>query len=192
MATDSETTTTKRAAVSKRTFVNAAGEYTGRVDTTSVGFKVELLGNGAVLERKLSDYPQEVINAAALFGLVTSLTNTFGGMSDPDEMADAMTQRDETFQGGEWSSERQTGPRTSDLLDAVVAFRAKNGKETTEEWKQGLAAKLAAKETTSKDILAEPAVNAEYLAIKAKRAAERSAAATAAVSGTTTSSALLD
>lgn len=173
MAMETEVART-RAAVSKRSFLNAEGEYTPRVSTDSLGFKIELVETGHTVEHKLADFSTEVLNAAALFGLVTSVTNTFGGLKDPNEMAEAMGDRLAALLEGEWSSERETGPRTSDILDAYIAFRAKHGKDTSEDNKEKFLNSLKSKATTVKDLLAsETGLAAEYYAIKARRVAER-------------------
>ncbi len=170
----SEAATSKREKVSRRTFLDASGAYTPRVGIDSIGFKIELLESGAVVERSLADFEDGVKNAAALFGLVTAITNTFGGISDPDEMAEVMEARLENLLSGEWTAERQTGPRTSDLLDAFVTFREKNGKPTSEDRKEQFLADLKAGTVKAKDLLADnPGLAAEHASIKAKRAAER-------------------
>lgn len=191
-AANSEVATSKREKVSQRTFKNKEGEYTSRVGTDSLGFKVELLGSGAVIEKQLKDFDPGIINAAALFGLVTSITNTFGGISDPDEMAEAMDARLETLLAGEWSAERQTGPRTSDLLEAYVAFRSKNGKDTDDAKRESFLNDLKSGAAKAKDLLNDnPGLAAEFAAIKARRAAERAAKA-AEAAGEQKASALLD
>ena len=193
MAMDNEVTGRTRAAVSKRTFKNEAGEYTPRVNTDSNGFRVELVETGHISEKSLSDFPQEIINAAALFGLVTSITNTFGGLKDADEMAEAMDSRIELLMSGEWSGDRETGPRTSDILEAYVAFRAKHGKETSQENQDKFLNNLKTKAVVLKDLLAsETGLAAEYYAIKARRVAERAKLKAAEAEGSQADSSLLD
>jgi hypothetical protein len=174
MAMETEVMTKSRAAVSKRTFKKESGEYTSRVSTESIGFKIELIESGHIVEYALRDFSDEVIKAAALFGIVTSVTNAFGAIKDPDEMAEAMDNRLEALINGEWTSERETGPRTSDILEAYIAFRAKHGKDTTQANQDKFLANLKDGSTTLKDLLAsEAGLAAEYAAIKAKRIIER-------------------
>lgn len=175
MASDDTSSGRTREAVTKRSFKDADGNYTPRVHAGSVGFRIELLESGYVIEKDLKDYPEDMIKAAALWGLVTNITNTIGNLKDSDEMAEAMESRSETIEGGEWTSGRESGPRTSDILEAYVAFRTKHGKDTSQERKDAFTNDIKNKVVTVKDLLkAEPGLAAEYAAIKARRSVERS------------------
>lgn len=173
---------------SRRLFIQADGTKTPRAGLKTVGFSIEVLEDGEVLdtiEHLLSDFNTEVLNAAAAFGLVTSITNTFGSSKiSSDEAVEAARARVETFLDGEWSADRQAGVRTSDILEAFVAMRSAAGRSTSDERKADFVAQIKAGEIKVPDLLkSEPLLKAEYDAIKAKRAAERAAASKARASG---------
>ena len=88
---------TKRSAQTKRTYSKPDGSFTSRAGTENDGFKIEFVKSGHTIEKKLEDFTKEVLNAAALFGLVTSITNAMGGESDPDEQVVAAEDRLETL-----------------------------------------------------------------------------------------------
>lgn len=67
-----------------------------------------------------------VARAAAAFGVNTSAGNAGNTLDSdaPDDIRDAVEGRLELFSAGKWSQERQGGgPRTSILLEALVAYR---------------------------------------------------------------------
>lgn len=173
---------------SRRFFTAEGKEPTSRATPESTGFVIQVLDGEKVLKsftHELSDFPEGVRNAAALFGFITSITNTFGSAKiSPDEACELVEARLETLLEGEWSSERTTGPRSSDILEAYVAYRAANGRETTEAKRQQFLADIKSKTIVVKDLLEEePALKAELDAIKAKRAAERAQASKEAAMG---------
>lgn len=178
MADATEVSTTTRNSVSKRQFVNEKGEWTSRVDIDSVGFKIDILDNGEVaetIEGSLSDLEPGIVNAAALFGLVTAITNSFGGLSKSgpiEEVIQAAQDRWATFTEGEWAEARQSGPRTSQYLEAAIAVRQDTGKPITDEWKDKFLARLKSDENYKKDLAKNAVFAAKLAAIKAKAATE--------------------
>lgn len=173
-ATSVEATRTRRE-VSKRSFRSADGTYTSRANTSSVGFRIEFVENGHVIEHSLSDFPEGVRNAAAAFGLVTSITNTFGGVKGPVEDAiEAAEDRLAVFLEGDWSAERQTGPRSSQLVEAFKALRDDHGLETTDDRIAKFVEDLK-NEEYAKTIMKDVQFAAKLQAIRAKAAAERAA-----------------
>jgi hypothetical protein len=166
--------TRTRSEVTKRSFLNEGGEYTGRATSKVKGFRIELVESGQVFEHALADFDSGVLAAAAAFGLVTSITNTVGGKSlSAEERVDLIQDRIETLLEGEWSAERQSGPRSSQLLEALVRVRADSGKETTQEWKDKMALVLRDSPEKAKEYMANPLVAAALADIKAKAALER-------------------
>lgn len=181
MADVAEVAKSSRKEVSRRSFKSNDGNWTSRATPDVVAFKIELIEDGEVahtIERQLKDFDAGVLRAAAAFGFVTSITNTFGGIKGPvEEIIQAAEDRLAVFDEGDWTGERQGGPRTSHLLEAAIAVRADAGKETSEEWKQKFSANLKADENFAKELQKDPMFAAKLAAIKAKAAAERATAA---------------
>lgn len=185
----------KRAEKTKRVFVNAAGEKSPRAKLDSVAGEVTLVSSGEQLHFALSDLKPEVINAAALFGIMTSITNAIGkaGMSD-DEMWEAITARWETIEGGQWSGERTTGPKDSDILEAARRYQEESGRVFDEAAQAKMRAMLADEAGGAdyrKRLLSAPRFKAHFEAIKAERAAQRAAKARANI-GTAPDADLMD
>lgn len=177
MADVTEVAGSKRKEVSRRSFKSKDGSYSSRATPDVVGFKIELIEDGEVahtIERDLAGFDPGVLRAAAAFGFVTSITNTFGGIKGPfEEIIQAAEDRLAVFDEGDWTGERQGGPRTSHLLEAAIAVRADAGKETSDEWKSKFQAQLKADENFARDLQKDPIFAAKLAAIKAKAAAER-------------------
>jgi hypothetical protein len=172
MSTEENTRT--RAEVTKRSFKSKDGEYTGRATTETVGFRVELVESGEVFEHSLSDFSEGVLAAAAAFGLVTSITNTVGGKAlSAQERAELIADRLETLLEGDWAAERQSGPRSSQLLEAIIRVRTDGGATTTPEQREALALRLKNDPEAVKAYLGNAKVAAAYADIKAKAALER-------------------
>lgn len=169
--------TRTRAEVTKRSFLNDGGEYTGRATTKVKGFKIELVGTDQTFEHALADFDSGVLAAAAAFGLVTSITNTVGGKSlSAEERAELIADRIETLLEGEWSAERQSGPRSSQLLEALIRVRTDAGKDSPQEWRDRMAVTLRDNPEKAKEYMANPLVAAALADIKAKAALERAKA----------------
>lgn len=177
--------TRTRAEKTKRFFLNADGEPSPRTRLDSVAGRVHFVGSDETLEFRWDDLTAEVQRAAGLFGIMTSVTNTVGraGMTD-EEMYQAASDRLATILDGEWSAERQVGPRTSDLIEAAARAFAERGMAFPAEKREEIRQKLA-DETTGAEyratLLSKTSIKAHFEAIKAERAAERAAKAKAAV-----------
>lgn len=145
-----------------RIFVNDEGDPTSRaqLDTNTVILKT--MKDGKELRCNLADIfggklPAPCVGrAAAAFGVSTSLGNAgnseiaaaareaHGGAEDaetrraaldavnPEVGMSAMADRWASLQAGEWSAEREIGPSTSLLVEAVAAYRKAHGKDTTD------------------------------------------------------------
>ena len=175
--------TRTRAEVSKRYFRLSDGTYVSRANNDVVGFRFDVLDEtGEVFESfegNFDDYNESVIRAAAMWGMMTSAGNTTGGKSlTPQERAELVADRLGLFADGEWTGERQSGPRSSQLLEAIIAVRAAGGAETTEEQKATLATKLQDEEEKKK-WMANGKVAAALAQIKAEAAMERAKKAAA-------------
>lgn len=163
----------------ERQFYDQAGEVTSRVGPESVGVKLLFLENGQTLDMSFESLKPEIARAAALFGVMTSVTNTFGGMVDPGEMFEAAESRWETLVAGSWSSERQSGPRIGDLVEAVMRLRKEKGASATDSDREDVKARIISGELNAKGLLATPAVAAHFHAIKRERADARAQEAAA-------------
>ena len=183
---DGEVTSTRtRAEKTKRFFLNAEGETSPRARLDSIGGRIVFLPSNEELEFMWADLTPEVQRAAGLFGIMTSTTNTVGraGMTD-DEMFQAASDRLGTILDGEWSAERQSGPRTSDLIEAAGRAFAERGLEFSEAKANEIREKLADEKTGAEyraQMLSKTAIKAHFEAIKAERAAQRAAKAKTAV-----------
>lgn len=178
MADVTDVKASTRDKVSKRSFVDKDGNWAGRVSVDTVGFKIDILSeDGEVahtIDKALGDFTEGVLNAAAAFGLVTAITNTFGGIKGPrQEVVDAAEERLAALLEGDWSTDRQSGPRTSHILDAAIAVAADAGKEVTEEWKEKFIARYKSDEEFAKALNKDAVFQAKLTAIKAKAAQER-------------------
>lgn len=188
MATDHPEVEGKRAEKTVRSFLNADGESSPRARLDSVKGRVQFTGTSEVLDFNYDDLSPEVARAAALFGIMTSVTNTVGkaGMTT-DEMVEAAQARLDTILEGSWSAERQSGPRTNDLLEAATRYYAALNRPFSDEDKTELGRRLADEDSgdgLKKKLLAVDAFKAHYEAIKAERAAQRAAKAKAAAEAT--------
>lgn len=160
-------------------YVNTKGERAARPwpDTVSIGKKFLDSGHEEiVLLEKLP--PAQRIQTLA-FGLHQVGSNAYGGMSTEDDMISAFQVRMETILGGAWASERESGDRTGDLVEAFAQARAEDGKPVTDEWRKMVAEKLTSEEITPKSLKDNPKIRAKFDAIKAKRAQERATASAA-------------
>lgn len=176
----------------ERQFYSADGEAGSRVGLDSVGVKLVFVDTGEVLDMAYSALSPEVARAAALFGVMTSVTNTFGGMSDAGEMYEAAETRWESLAGGQWSSDRQSGPRVGDLVEAILRLRKERGREPVEGDYEDVKARIVKGELNAKGLLATPEVAAHFHAIKRERADARAKdAAAKAQAGASDLSAIL-
>lgn len=172
--------TRTRAEKTKRIFISADGTKTPRVGLESVGAELHFVGSDEVFTFNYDDLSPEIKRAAALFGIMTSVTNTVG-RSDMglDEMVEAVADRLASIvEEGKWSEGRTSGPRTSDLIEAAKRWYAEKRKTWTAEVEAAMQARLADEESGEeyrKTLQKHVAVH--FAAIKAERAAERAAKA---------------
>ena len=201
--------TQKRPRSITRLFLNEDGVVTARAreDTVTVIFKYQdeketRFDLAKIFGGKL---PQAGVGrAAAAFGISTSAGNagnTAAAASetdDPDVVREAVEDRLEVFSPedgspGEWSAEREAGgPRTSILLEALVAFRKERGAESPADKIAAFREKFKDKDYTKKQ-MASAAFRAHYERIKAEKAQARAAKAAQEAQGSaSTPSDLLD
>lgn len=173
--------TTARSEKCSREFYNAAGEKSARAGLETTGVILRLVGaDDFSLDIPYDSLTPEVARAAALFGVVTTVTNTIGrkGMTT-DEMIEALEARAETLMNGVWTAERASGPRTSDVLTALIRYRESKGAAVTDEWKADMAKRLAEDADFAADVRSRPAVAVLVETIKLERQQDRIAKAKA-------------
>ena len=167
--------TAARAEKCTREFYTAGGEKSARAGLESVGVILKLAGvDDWQLDVAYDALTPEVARAAALFGIVTTVTNTIGkkGLTT-DEMIEALEARAETLQSGIWTAERASGPRTSDVLTALIRYRESKGAAVTDEWKAKMAKQLAEDADFAADVRSRPAVAVLIETIKLERQQDR-------------------
>lgn len=169
--TDATDVTAKgKASKCERTFGFKDGSKAARtnVGVDSVHFRFP--ENGTTLDMNLDELSDDIIRAAAAFGVNTSVGNSFGALSDPVEALRVAEERWETLKTGIWASERQTGPGTSDILEALIRMAADGGKIVDEAGRERLRHKIAAAGESVKTWTADAQLNAHVLAIRQERA----------------------
>jgi hypothetical protein len=166
-----------RASKTQRLFYNKDGVESNRVGLDSVAWKLIYVPTGDHWSGKLDDLADEVRNAAALFGLITNITNAIGSSKLTDaECIESVEGRLEALTEGRWTMERETGPRTSDLVAAMRALAAEQGREFTEEQATALGNKFADEANgpaERKKYMGNPQFKAHFDAIKLQRAQDR-------------------
>ena len=175
--------TAARAEKCTREFYSADGEKSARAGLATTGVILRLAGvDDFALDIPFDALSPEVQRAAALFGVVTTVTNTIGkkGMTT-DEMIEPLEARAETLTSGIWTAERASGPRTSDVLLALVRYRESKGAQVDDAWKADMAKRLADDADFAADVKSRPAVAVLIETIKLERQQERIAKAKAKV-----------
>jgi hypothetical protein len=136
------------------------------------------------LEMDISKLSDEMKICAIAFGISQVVGNAYGGETDPDEAFDKGESRWETILGGKWATERESGPRTGDLVEAFAKAYADKGKKVTDEWKAQVAEQINSGAIDQKEALKNPLVRAAFDAIKLRRAQERAAKSSEAAAAT--------
>ena len=122
----------------KRLFLNeGSAEPAGRSDVNTKGL-IFVFPNDEKIEIALADFSPGILNAAAAFGLNTSLGNAAntakeedGSKATPETMREAVEARLEVLKSGKWASDAVGGStRPSMLYAAVLEHRTKTGKAT--------------------------------------------------------------
>lgn len=164
----------KRQSKCVKTFITNSGEETARAGGDVKAIKFFFPERDETQVMNLSDLSDEMVAAAAAFGISTSVSNTFGAADmSVDDAIEAAAARWETLVGGTWSGERETGPRTSLLLEAAKLLRSKSGIAPDKNWEEAFTAKITSGEVTAKNLLAKPQFAAAYEEIKSQRQEER-------------------
>lgn len=132
---------------------------------------------GDEIRLDLSELEESVILQAAAFGLHQVGQNAYGASKDTDDKITLCEARFDTLKGGDWASDRQSGPGTNILLEAFKrAYEEGKGREPSEDW---VAEKREAlkDENTAKEAQKRPLIKKHIEAIKAERQVARAAKA---------------
>lgn len=156
-----------------RSFSEDGTEWFPRVMPNVTMLRFQTAG-GHTLDVNLADLPEHIIRQAAAFGLNTTIGNAAGGVEDEADIIDALEDRIASLTAGNWAAERQSGPRGSDIVDAVARVYKDAGKDYPEAARNDLMQKLYSKELKPQAVLnKDPRIAAAYAAIKAERQAAR-------------------
>jgi hypothetical protein len=170
----------KKPRLVNRFFLDSEGKPHSRATPEGVSVVHEWKDGGYKLQMNLSDLSPEVIKCAALFGISQVVGNAYGGETDTQEAQEKAESRWNTLTDGRWATERESGPRTGDLVEAYAKAFADAGKPVTDEWKKSIAERLESGELDAKESQKNPRIKAAMDAIKLKRAQERAAKSAAA------------
>lgn len=175
----------KKAAKCDRIFLDQEGEPHSRAFTEVVAVKLLFHATPTSAERSLvmnlDDVPPGVMRAAAAFGINTSVGNTFGAERDPNEAYQLACDRWATLREGDWSADRQTGPRTSDLVEALCRYSATQGHTVDEAFRARLKQKCG-DEAQRKAWESNAQVQVHLMALRKERAEENARKALEAAS----------
>lgn len=180
---DTMTAGGKKERVSKRVFIGAGGEEETRVMLDVTSMRLELLETGETLDMDLGELPgfnslpKGTARAAAAWGIMTNVTNAFGGASD-SEMYELAERRWEAIRGGQWSVEREKGPRIEDFVQATGRFLRDRGTKVDDavlaSVREGVLAQIQKnKDYVAAQFKAYPELEAHVLSIKNERAEVR-------------------
>jgi hypothetical protein len=159
----------KKADKADRMFIASDGGLHPRSFPGVRGVRIRFTETEAELDMMLEELSQDMLLAAAAFGLNTSVGNTFGAIADPIEALEAAESRWETLRSGVWSSERHVGPRTTDLVEAVVRWYVSNGREISDDDRAKIVATVG-DAAAAKALQADPEVGVHLAAIRKERA----------------------
>lgn len=172
----------KKARLVENFYLDSSGEKSSRPQPDVVTVGKTFLGSNYTETINLDQLSPESLRQAAAFGLQQVGQNAYGAAADENERIEMLQERWGTILEGRWSSERSTGVRSSDVVEAYLQAKAeRSGQPITDDDRDRVKAHLAGDENAVKALLENPLVAAKHAAIKAARAAERAQTAAAAV-----------
>lgn len=166
----------------KRLYYNAAGEASPRVKLDSVRAELRFVGSDEVLVLNYTDLTPEVARAAALHGVLSTMTDPLGkkGLTVDDMVQISRTRLETIVEDKQWVSGTRTGHRSGDILEAIKRYHEEHGKPWDEQLRTHFTNRLNSEtdgEAVRATILNNPRINAHVEAIKAERAAAKAKAA---------------
>lgn len=170
-----------------RLYENRDGEVVNKITQNVKKVIIEVIGTGERVIFDLTDIspdgqlPNEcMLMAAAAFGMNTVLGNQVAGATDPTEMAKRIQDRAEAIIEGEWATGREGGPKLSLVVEAWKASLAARGHQVSDDQLAAMRKSIVDGEYSTKDLLADEHINAEFRSIEARVAVERAEKAKAA------------
>lgn len=165
----------KRETKAKKVYVYADGEEgrSAKPDAERLEFR---FSDGPTHAVRLTDFPEAVRDAAAWHGISQKLGDAYASSDDVDDAIEKFLAAQERLQDGDWVTEaKAAGPRTSMVLEAVVAAYAKAGQDlpmSEEDLREKLKDNAFRQATVAK-----PKIQAEYKRLIAEAATKRAAEA---------------
>lgn len=178
-----DTPAPKKTRAVENIYIDSKGGKAARPQPDVVAVAKYFIGAKYTETLRLDELRQEQLLQAAAFGLQQVGQNAYGAAGDDNERIEMLQERWGTIRDGSWSSERASGFRTTDIVEAYLEAKQElSGKVPTDEDRQRIKGLLDEEKVTAKGLLENPHVAAKYQAIKARRAAERANAAAKAAS----------
>jgi hypothetical protein len=172
-----------------RQFFDEAGVISPRARLNSIGVRIIVVEdkqvdvkNGVTL--LYTDLKPEVARAAALYGFMNSASNTCGkaGMTTQEMLTALRDRREVIVDEGTWTTESHDGPRTNDIIEALIRKERAAGRTLSEEHIATFREKLRDEDNGAAFkalVLSDAVTDMHHRAIKAERAAEALAKAKA-------------
>lgn len=167
-------------------YIGKDGSESPRPQPDVVKVKKIFLESGTVLECDLTELSESLIFQAAAFGIIQAGSNAGGAAGSEEERIDKCDTRWDSFKAGTWSSERQSGPRDSDVIEAYCrVYTDSKGHRPSDAWIGDVRAKIAdeANPMSLKTLQANPHVKAKLEAIRDERQSARRKKAEEALEG---------
>lgn len=169
MANDGTETTVGKRDKLEREYILPSGEATKKLSPDCIGVKLTVKATGEAVSVKLADLFEGETPApgmwvcAALFGLNTVLGNQVAGETDTSKMAERIADRASAIvEDKEWSSGRDGGPRMGMVIDAWALDAQAKGFTVTDELRAACKSEIQSGVTSTKDLLSDDGVNAQY------------------------------
>lgn len=161
---------TKERSKTERRFYDSNGKEGNRAQHDTERMSVAFLDSDDVLDMDLGSLDKGVLQAAAAFGIMTSVTNAAGGHHPTDSPFTRACDRWATLSEDKvWQGEREGGgARIGDIVEAAVSFGYDRDTVTT---------KLKSGEVTAATLMQNKAIAAKVLELRAQKAIEKAKAA---------------
>ncbi len=169
--------TPKKVGVCAKAYVMPDGSKVRSAHEDAIGLEFAF-GNGETATIELAKFPDAIEARLNWFGRSEKFGNFYAGAKgDADKAHEMFLTGVENLANGEWSERGGgEGERPSMVVDAVVAALEASGETVGEDRKKSIHEKVKTKEGR-KAALANPAINAEYEAVRtAKQKAKLDAA----------------